>query len=787
MDKLVHSYYELKKESGHIELEIKFKKYLDRFYDLLKDGEFTDEKTINYINTDPNNISNILVKGEDGGESKQSKKRISTVPDLAYVIHLSVETPISKFKAEKNTIIRFKRRKSKTVSINGKIWRLDMTITHMTTVGDFEKNADKIREIRKHIFETKFEDLTEFEKEVEIEFVDVDITPTDINAAVKYVLSYLDPEYDKIKPLIEVFRFLKSKLSKPFDNMTLKTLLPNVVGITKLLYNEIYPPIGYYVSDKVDGIRSLLIVNDGIAKICNTIVIEKKCTERQLYIIDGEFINNTFYAFDILWAKVSVVKEPFEQRIKILEEVKLAINEITFIVKPWTKLEKCEQSEFEANRLNAGVQCDGYIIVKPGDPYFDTKSYKYKGGANNTIDFLVKAAPREIMGVEPYISKPGTKLYLLFVGINKHTFDKSGIPLCYKYGAIFKQKFINYMPIQFSPYIGEKAYLWWRPQDADDLDGKIVEMLWRPEESTWQEIRIREDRENDYKSGSYFGNDYNVAMSIWMNIVDPFKKEYLWSGVDNGYFAVEHSDMYNAQTTYIRFVKSKLIDESTGSNTVIDVGAGRGQDLAYYLKNNIKHLYAMDKDSTAITELVKRRMTFSGRTNTILHVAVIDVNENLEKFEEQYKDVQADFIYCSLAIHYFDLNKFAEFCESASKVGTKLVVTCFEGEKIDQLLKTNKQWDYVENERKKYSLIKDGNKLKVMLPFSTEYYEENIVRFKDLEKHMKKYGFKMVKKISMIDYASEFKIRYPNLDVSKDLEYINLYASIVFEKLENKY
>jgi hypothetical protein len=58
---------------------------------------------------------------------------------------------------------------------------------------------------------------------------------------------------------------------------------------------------------------------------------------------------------------------------------------------------------------------NGLIFIESEKPYELTTSYKWKPLRDTTIDFLVKKAPKELYGVNPYIEREGYQMYILFV------------------------------------------------------------------------------------------------------------------------------------------------------------------------------------------------------------------------------------------------------------------------------------------------------------------------------------------------------------------------------------
>lgn len=77
----------------------------------------------------------------------------------------------------------------------------------------------------------------------------------------------------------------------------------------------------------------------------------------------------------------------------------------------------------------------------------------------------------------------------------------------------------------------------------------------------WEIVKIREDRQQDLKTGGYFGNDFKTAELTWLNYMDPFSFEELAKGPSGMYFAGAKTGIYRAQTALISFIKQEIIQK----------------------------------------------------------------------------------------------------------------------------------------------------------------------------------------------------------------------------------
>jgi hypothetical protein len=204
----------------------------------------------------------------------------------------------------------------------------------------------------------------------------------------------------------------------------------------------------YSVTDKADGERYLLYINVyGMFSFVtrklefNHIPIETPRPDYADTILDGEFINGTFYAFDALFAKGKDVREqPLTKRLDTVYDILmgLKLNFLrmkTFLVEKGGKVYQYpgntptnSTSIYDAagaiwgNRKRLQYKLDGLIFTPVDEPYFNRDILKWKD--DNTIDFYY----------EPSGSR--TKLFLAGTGANGKygvlPFDKAPGNLIFK-------------------------------------------------------------------------------------------------------------------------------------------------------------------------------------------------------------------------------------------------------------------------------------------------------------------------------------------------------------------
>jgi len=606
----------------------------------------------------------------------------------------------------------------------------------------------------------------------------------------------------------EVFRiaqyFIKASghLNRFQYELGLKRLLPSVMAITRTDYRVIYPPVGMFATEKTDGRRSVAVAHNGRAVIISDTLLDQFTPTPGLdlsdpkyvadTILDGELVEiggkSTFYAFDaIAVAGKDLTSVGFEKRlaqlaegVQILSDLGVAAESKTFVQlsSDAADLEREFTAVYDAVRPYGK---DGIIITEPGSPYDSTSSYKWKPAEHNTIDMLARRAPPSVLGAAPFIDAPGCELYFLFVGISSELHESLGLQWCHGYSDLFgadrqrggaaqrgggAQRGAaaaeqngpgNYFPIQFSPSDAPFAYLYQHPADSPhgEVDGKIIELRCAggcaaagggtaSATVNWEVTRIREDRHRELASKRYFGNDFHTAEIIWLNYIDTFPLNQLWDGPGTDYFMNPKSSAYRAQTAVMSFVKSNRIATLKHADWVVDIGAGKGQDLGRYLDAEVQHLVAVDQDRAALSELVRRKYSFakrgsggvkhksahqvhygSNRNSTVVHILAANTNDphasTLRKLDSLgLLRMSADAVVCNLAVHYFlstptSLRNFVSLIRGIVKIGGSVSITSLLGESVHALFVDNAvpeggTWDVFESvtpeapKNRKYSL-----------------------------------------------------------------------------------
>lgn len=844
--------------------------------------------------------------------------RVRNPRSLGYLVALSAEEDLEKpFSSNNEARIRVKCRVSFPVKLSEDAkssWRIDLTVTRSLRGADAQtalpgavskmfRAGDMTPENMLSLL-----DLTDpgsqyrsmYGYEIEIEHMETSddsaasspvdgVRPTDVTEITNRVLGLARPGHvEDAAYQAEIHHVASYVIAAPgllrrFEHeWGLKKLVPQVVALTRSEYKTIYPPTGYYLLDKADGVRALASVRDG-----RLLLLADKLHEfyapgygptatpdpsmpgadagrvTRPTIVDGELVVTpekklVFHAFDVIAIEGDNVSAGgYETRVERLADAVGVLRDfgLDTRAKPVVHITASEPAELKAQFLspvfeNRPYETDGRILVEPGKAYSDTKAYKWKSLWNTTIDFLARRVPPSVLGQRPYIDAPGHELHFLFVGINPQLFEALGLNRVPGYNELFGNRYNtgSYFPIQFSPSDAPLAYMYQHPVEKPeswenwtrDVDGKVIELrcagtdgdcgaagnLGLPD---WQLVRVREDREREVMSQQYFGNDARVAELTWLNYVDPFKEDQLWSGASEEYFSAPKAPMYRAQTAFTSFVKSRRIESSLAhAPWVIEAAIGKGQDFGRYIKASVRRVVGIDQDQGALSELVRRKFSHAkaeragrgaaARTRrgpseaTTLFALRADLTSPHEDIAKKVRTISgfpeetgADALVINLAIHYLagsvvNLRNFIGLCRDLVKVGGTVIITTMFGSRVHNLLKeqsvdTNESWDSRELDVLKYSIRRGyaedtltaaGQKIGVLLPFSGgEYYDEYLVDVESLTDEFTSRGFSVVGTPTFDEYFDEFRTRNPTMFrmlTEADFTYLRLFGEIILKR-----
>lgn len=471
-------------------------------------------------------------------------------------------------------------------------------------------------------------------------------------------------KYNMRNKLDTIMEQLAILYDKPPYATTLKKITNSVATLDKIIYGEnVWPNVAeWYITNKTDGIHSVLYMSDKYAFIANNSIIDIVVKEPvPISLCEGEltYISGQahFIIFDVLYyGSTNIMNKPFSERIAHIDKFielceKYLILDVKLMAKPFKLIGQPPHNESFDSIMNGDYpyEIDGIIFSTANKSYRETIQYKWK--PNNSIDFLLKEAPgaSKMPGVN-------NTVYWLFNGINGELFNRLHLTRPPKYLTLFPDNAMKtYFPVRFSPPDMPNAYLFVGPPN---LDNKIVEMyrvnneeediIFEYEQPNnllevvpsksaiikqnrvkggkinkgleyksgtadnmkWRIYKIREDRNINVKAGDYFGNDYNVAERTWMIMHNPLTYEMLSNFDNKSYFKEVKQEKYISLTNYNSMLKSLFITNNIDrdSKWVIDFGSGKGQDIFRYGAIGVKNLTAIDIDQDALDILNMRRL-----------------------------------------------------------------------------------------------------------------------------------------------------------------------------------
>jgi hypothetical protein len=752
--------------TSNIEFELKFKDIDVRMFSKIGEKLHADvapvlECTINII------ANNIYERGKTSNDTsyirtmtftKDVKTRdiYSTKTRLMRPIHINEfpkysvgiaeETPIKSFGVPPTALIRIKLRNSYIIDK----WRIDLTAVKQMNMSDVK---DQLLEIKKRIIlptltaENFFttiphEEISQYE--IEAEWIGDKLIREDVDSIVLklkdlFATSTSNDNSEYHSSIYEVAKLIidnKHIINKFKTEFGLKRLLNQVVALSKNTYREIYPPIGYYLTDKADGTRACAYVANGMLTIISSDIRKfafgtdsstdsstggsTDGSTASTIICDCELLNDKLLVFDCMWFEKSLCDLDYATRFTYIDAAVKIINTIMPCARKNIIIvsDNLKESFDAIYRAPRDYTIDGLILTEPGKNYKSTRNYKWKPIENNTIDFLAVRCPQSLLGKAPYIDAPGKQLYLLFVGIDHTMRTKLNLTLIQDYRKLFDPPG-EYYPVQFSPSIDKYAYLY--QHSGEDINYKVIELCkqTKDKKSTigeWSFVRVRTDRSNEK---NYFGNDFKIAELTYMNYIDVFTYNDLIIP-SGGYFAYTSSDTYMAANRYKRFVISLLIKNNlSGVKWVIDLAAGRGGDLHRYQEVGVGDTLFIDVDSSAIVELIrrkfdmfniKRRRMQQWGTSTVTEHAMT-VHTLVRDLRDNYKDIIADTsrvvlpntvngIVCNFAIHYFcdttqNIRNLLTYVSKMLTVGGVFIFTTLDGRRVfNKLSKIPKDGQY---------------------------------------------------------------------------------------------
>lgn len=814
----------------------------EQFIDSLEYTELGKIGTRTYINKNKTNSCTRFRK-----EMIKNGKRQNIIG--SYSVNICKETDINKSEVPLNVTTVLLKKRYSYILPTYQDWRVDISIIRKT-----EPSSICIKSAHKEFFIgiTTFSDLVAkieerpyiYSYQIEIEYIGTKN------------IKELDVEKVSIAPFLRIDGNIENKIMyeqeslylsdiindttgilpkrKLSSRIYLKYILPQVKTLTKQQYLDIYPPTSFMLKEKVNGKRVIISVHNKIGYIIHEpeyIESHKINTYDKTIIVDAEYIQDTneIVIFDVLvYNDEDIQSRGIETRMTYINKSCDTLNKLLpkykFHSATYFSMSNPQKYKgyIEDKLNNSKFPTDGLILVKTNQSYKNTTTFKWKPTHLQTIDLLCKKCPEHLLKVGNYPTKDKHQVYILYATASRAFIQNLRLPTNYGYNQMFTlHKDYKNVPIPFSTPFVPLSYLYYHPIDDDrDIDGKIVEVTCDEEciihegnkfFANWKIKGIRHDKL--VIDGLHYGNNYATALYTFLNHVNTFDAFNLYNGVpDDKYYQNTggEKNVYSAVRFLANYIKSQLINEyAHRTQSVLDIGSGRGGDLCKYVQQNlVKNLVVLDKDKTSLSELFSRWLELAKSSRTILYTSirglVMDINEdaetNIHRIKSVIETTNFNTIFAHSSLHYFTesietLRNFVYMCEKLTAPGSKVVITCPNGESIFNMLKDRSEWIVSEQDTIKFKIKKlytddtmteAGQKISVMLPFSKgRMYDEYLVNPKVLINTFKEHNFTLHIHKSFKDYLEGFNIykkdKYDQLTPA-DIQWSSLFTTLVFKK-----
>ncbi|MHB2027941.1 MAG: methyltransferase domain-containing protein [Acidimicrobiales bacterium] len=726
------------------------------------------------VSSDSRDIYTILIDQSTKSISRSytRKTTINTMHQNGFNVRAATETPIPAVEfTSSDYTIRAKIRASFAITHK---WKHDMTAVFQYT-NDIKTVSDLVDKLRFAIpitqsnFIDKIKALNFTKYEIEFEYTGEiqNLTAADIIEIAPTT---------GFNPVIATAEMLKKQ-----HIYTIKQLLNKAKSLDIISYRDIYPPLKWYITDKIDGERALVYIKDEqiIISTANKSynIIKNKISDM---ILDCEKFEDNYYIIDCLYyVNAPTFNMTFDERLKYMEKCGKELG-APFYTKKFIKIDSVDTIKNTVPELIEPIAAyprDGLIFTSPDKSYLQTINYKWKSADKTTIDFLAKKT-----GI---LDEP----YYLFNGINHDFRIKIGLGLLKNYKEFFPETNGRYYPVQFSPSINPFAYKW-RPDTDDDYDDKIVELAF---DTQWRFVRIRADRATE---PNFYGNDYKIAEQLYMNCISPLKLEHLWNAPIDLYFQKASLPDRMTGQKFRRDVAKSLIVKYV-KNDVIDLGSGRGADIHTYRKVALR-LLCIDIDPYAISELISRKLGSFDPVNALsITAACIDLKTPRDILISQCERLgfmrgYMPAIVSNFALHYLcdsirNIDNILSFISGMLEPGGYFIFTVMDGNSIFNILRTvsSKKWIETNDSAPLYqidkrytenSLLPAGQKIAVKLPFQSTMIEEPLCNVEYVISQAAIFQLNLIDRAVFTDIKNDLNAL--ELDYSKLFNYVILQKKI---------
>lgn len=795
MDSIIRLY---RSNYGNRELEIRLRNLnADRWLKLVKNatikfGKSIPNRTVEFYF--PNNLRRIKSCNNaksDHREYKFKREIKSYQLDDNIKIVLSEEKVVEPF-VKPNTDVKMCRLKIRHsfTCIPETQWRIDATIVKCITdianfsniiVDEFFKPFNNLEELVNSRLDRTDSSIA---FEYEIEFIGNQIHHLTTKSIEDIIGSTCGGMYEELPS----FRHVLSNPLRP-KPLTRDIYTSKIYGNLKDWY--ITPKsdgINYFISLKPEPGKSGMYITD------ECIELTKKITVDKFYIFQGEFIDeNLIYVIDVFQiGDDDLLKLNFIERYNRANEI-VKLSSV-FQCKPQYAMD-VNLSE-NIDKIIKLPDQDG-IIFNLNAPYDNGKIYKWKPPNQLSIDLLIVNANN---GKDYYLYCNATSSQIIIYRL-EGSLDLNNVPRVYNGStiAIFKSQLYS------------DSWKWTSPTGDTSLDGKIGSFLWNTVETKMMLLEIRTDK------GCRL-NNYATCMTLMIQRYIPITPKELKNPVTEGYFRFEKSQEYKNQTKFITYVREMMYKQSSTSNSILVLAAGKGQEIFMTTKTTANIVVHLDVCIRSLQTLIERltrlgdpkwygeygRLPDSFPSHYVVPANLTDSYDTIiDKIYKVANIKSFNLVTIMLALHYVirdtpSLNNFFQLIDTVLHRNGVLCVMGLDGRTVMNTLRSNSlheiripktATDPIYHIRlNSASSIDDPNLCNVMidckLPFTDEYYSEYLIDYKMVTDKFISEGYQLRQYGPVTHFKSGFNARYSNRMLSMDdLEYLSYYYYMSVYKL----
>lgn len=454
---------------------------------------------------------------------------------------------------------------------------------------------------------------------------------TIVNEEFSVEIEVLLPKIKSISQFNSIFtKFQKFILpiTKKMENNFINYIQPQ--NPHTMVYSDLFTLISnaYTVTDKADGIRTFLKITNKKALLINPktneVIRELGESDKDQTLIDGEFVNGRFYAFDLMYFNGKDYRSKnFLERIKILNKIVRDIT-IGLIIKVKTFY---SNNIFEnGKKILEGkhpYKIDGLIFTPIYQRSCEDDQPIFKWKIRNTIDVRIKYNSRDDFTYFIYGKKYGRINEWGHEYFERNFIRTNDSRTRAMHNAIhdedyddIKKKIIHYGQYKLksnsrNKYFGKPGkpnedFITKRPLNRnikvilDKYD--IIEYEFRNGE--WYPLRKRtfdKDEANAIRTidGVLKVIEEDITITKMIDFEKEYKTKYKFESVGKMYDLVAQDQSFKRDNwrKFHNFVKRQLILKASNvciGGAYLDLACGKGGDIGKYINLGYKNILAID-------------------------------------------------------------------------------------------------------------------------------------------------------------------------------------------------